>query len=160
MLVSMHAGVSFAALVTTGDGARGTSGRHQAASVTAANCVDANIAATAAIILGPDAPAWLERLGLPARLVVPGRPRFVSGRRRPSVRLSRPVLGRPGGLQRPAGTPRLRMRHGGFRIGTAERDAWYGHMADAVAARGLEADDEAEMLAYFDVAATHLINAG
>jgi thiamine biosynthesis lipoprotein len=38
-------------------------------SVTAANCVDANIAATAAIILGPDAPVWLERLGLPARLV-------------------------------------------------------------------------------------------
>jgi hemoglobin len=58
------------------------------------------------------------------------------------------------------GHPRLRMRHGGFRIGAAERDAWYGHMADAVAARGLEADDEAEMLAYFDVAATHLINAG
>ncbi|HEY2304090.1 MAG TPA: FAD:protein FMN transferase [Acidimicrobiales bacterium] len=39
------------------------------ATVTAASCVDANIAATAAIILGPDAPAWLERLHLPARLV-------------------------------------------------------------------------------------------
>ena len=37
--------------------------------VTAASCVDANIAATAAIILGPDAPAWLERRHLPARLV-------------------------------------------------------------------------------------------
>lgn len=58
------------------------------------------------------------------------------------------------------GHPRLRMRHGGFRIGAAERDAWYGHMADAVAAGGLVAEDEAEMLAYFDMAATHLINAG
>jgi FAD:protein FMN transferase len=39
------------------------------ATVTAASCVDANIAATAAIVLGPDGPAWLDRLHLPARLV-------------------------------------------------------------------------------------------
>ena len=39
------------------------------ATVAAACCVDANIATTAAIVLGPDAPAWLEGLGLPARLV-------------------------------------------------------------------------------------------
>ena len=38
-------------------------------SVAAASCVDANVASTAAIVLGPAAPAWLERLGLPARLV-------------------------------------------------------------------------------------------
>jgi thiamine biosynthesis lipoprotein len=38
-------------------------------SVAAATCVDANTAATAAILLGRDAPAWLEELGLPARLV-------------------------------------------------------------------------------------------
>jgi thiamine biosynthesis lipoprotein len=38
-------------------------------SVIAATCVDANIAATAAIIRGADAPAWLEALRLPARLV-------------------------------------------------------------------------------------------
>ena len=31
--------------------------------------MDANTAATAAIILGDAAPAWLERTGLPARLV-------------------------------------------------------------------------------------------
>jgi hemoglobin len=58
------------------------------------------------------------------------------------------------------GHPRLRMRHGGFRIGAAERDAWYGHMADAVRAGGLDAGDEAEMLDYFAMAATHLINTG
>jgi thiamine biosynthesis lipoprotein len=38
-------------------------------SVAAATCVDANAASTAAIILGRRAPAWLEDLGLPARLV-------------------------------------------------------------------------------------------
>jgi thiamine biosynthesis lipoprotein len=37
--------------------------------VAAASCVDANIASTAAIVLGPDAPAWLEARHLPARLV-------------------------------------------------------------------------------------------
>jgi FAD:protein FMN transferase len=38
-------------------------------SVAAASCVDANMASTAAIVRGREAPGWLERLGLPARLV-------------------------------------------------------------------------------------------
>jgi FAD:protein FMN transferase len=38
-------------------------------SVTAASCLDANIASTAAIVRGERAPAWLESLRLPARLV-------------------------------------------------------------------------------------------
>jgi thiamine biosynthesis lipoprotein ApbE len=38
-------------------------------SVAAASCVDANIAATAAIVRGVGAPEWLARLELPARLV-------------------------------------------------------------------------------------------
>jgi FAD:protein FMN transferase len=38
-------------------------------SVAAASCVDANAAATAAIVNGEDAPRWLHGLGLPARLV-------------------------------------------------------------------------------------------
>ena len=37
--------------------------------VAARSCVDANVAATAAIVLGDDAPAWLTERGLPARLV-------------------------------------------------------------------------------------------
>jgi thiamine biosynthesis lipoprotein len=37
-------------------------------SVAAATCVDANIASTAAIVLGAAAPEWLARRGLPARL--------------------------------------------------------------------------------------------
>jgi FAD:protein FMN transferase len=39
------------------------------ATVAAGTCVDANIASTAAIVLGERAPAWLERHGLAARLV-------------------------------------------------------------------------------------------
>jgi thiamine biosynthesis lipoprotein ApbE len=38
-------------------------------SVAAGNCVDANTASTAAILLGATAPAWLTLHGLPARLV-------------------------------------------------------------------------------------------
>lgn len=49
-------------------------------SVAAAACVDANAASTAAIIRGDRAPAWLARLGLPARLVdVRGRVQTVAG---------------------------------------------------------------------------------
>jgi hemoglobin len=56
------------------------------------------------------------------------------------------------------GHPRLRKRHVPFPIGRAERDAWFGHMRDAVKAGGLSPEDEAEMIAYFDSAATFLIN--
>jgi FAD:protein FMN transferase len=43
--------------------------RWRTVSVAAASCVDANIASTAAIVLGDEAPGWLEARGLPARLV-------------------------------------------------------------------------------------------
>ena len=38
-------------------------------SVVAADCTQANIAATAAIVRAAQAPAWLEGLGMPARLL-------------------------------------------------------------------------------------------
>ena len=38
-------------------------------SVAARSCLEANIASTAAILLGDSAPAWLSQRGLPARLV-------------------------------------------------------------------------------------------
>lgn len=56
------------------------------------------------------------------------------------------------------GHPRLRMRHVPFVIGQAERDAWARHMVAAVRAGGLDPDDEAAMVEYFEMAATHLIN--
>jgi FAD:protein FMN transferase len=49
-------------------------------SVTAATCLDANIASTAAIVRGERAPEWLESLRLPARLVrVEGGVTYVAG---------------------------------------------------------------------------------
>ncbi len=44
-------------------------GPWRTATVAAATCADANAAATAAIVMGDRAPAWLARHGLPARLV-------------------------------------------------------------------------------------------
>ena len=50
------------------------------ATVAAASCLEANAAATAAIILGDRAPAWLDELKLPARLVrADGGVRFAGG---------------------------------------------------------------------------------
>ena len=48
---------------------RSADGPFRSVSVAAASCVDANIATTAAIVLGHDAPAWLTSVRLPARLV-------------------------------------------------------------------------------------------
>jgi thiamine biosynthesis lipoprotein len=44
-------------------------GPWRTASVVARTCVDANLAATAAIVKGEEAVAWLEGIGVPARLV-------------------------------------------------------------------------------------------
>jgi thiamine biosynthesis lipoprotein len=46
-----------------------TTGRLRTVSVAAADCADANIASTAAIVRGAHAREWLDSLGLPARLV-------------------------------------------------------------------------------------------
>jgi FAD:protein FMN transferase len=56
------------------------SSRWRTASVAAATCLDANIASTAAVVRGERAPAWLESLGLPSRLVSDsGLARHVAG---------------------------------------------------------------------------------
>jgi thiamine biosynthesis lipoprotein len=51
---------------STGDSANGP---WRTVTVSAATCLDANIASTAAIVRGERAVGWLESLGLPARLV-------------------------------------------------------------------------------------------
>lgn len=56
------------------------------------------------------------------------------------------------------GAPMLRARHLPFRIGVTERDAWFGHMKDAVEESGVSDEIATELLDYFDRAATHLIN--
>ena len=58
--------------------ARPASGKWRTVSVAAASCVDANVASTAAVILGGPAPEWLSRRGVHARLVtVDGAVMFV-----------------------------------------------------------------------------------
>jgi hemoglobin len=56
------------------------------------------------------------------------------------------------------GHPRLRMRHFPFRIGQLERDAWLRHMHAAVRASDASPADAEALLAYFETAATSLIN--
>jgi hemoglobin len=56
------------------------------------------------------------------------------------------------------GHPRLRMRHLPFAIGTAERDAWLGHMQAAVESSAASAVDAEMLLGYFRTAAASLIN--
>jgi hemoglobin len=56
------------------------------------------------------------------------------------------------------GHPRLRMRHVPFRIGEAERDAWLGHMRDAVEELELPAPLQTMLWDYLVMAANSLIN--
>ncbi len=56
------------------------------------------------------------------------------------------------------GHPRLRMRHVRFRIGPAEREAWLRHMRAAVDASDATPSDRDALLAYFETAATSLLN--
>ena len=64
--------------------------------------------------------------------------------------------GGPSDYSNERGHPRLRMRHMGFAIGPAERDAWYRHMAAAVRAGDVAGDMETTLLRYFAAAATQL----
>ena len=56
------------------------------------------------------------------------------------------------------GHPRLRMRHVPFRIGIAERDAWLGHMREAVDSLGLPPEAEHLLWDYLVMAAGSLVN--
>jgi hemoglobin len=56
------------------------------------------------------------------------------------------------------GAPRLRMRHAPFPIGEVERDAWLRHMTAAVRRADLAPLDETQMLGYFQMAASQLVN--
>lgn len=66
-------------LIDPGTG-RPVDGPWRTASVTAGTCADANVASTAAIVLGAGAPGWLEAHRVPARLVAhDGSVRHVAG---------------------------------------------------------------------------------
>ncbi len=56
------------------------------------------------------------------------------------------------------GHPRLRMRHVGFRVDAAARDAWLGHMRAALDEVNLPADQDAQLWAYLERAAFFMVN--
>lgn len=56
------------------------------------------------------------------------------------------------------GHPRLRMRHAGFRIGPAARDAWLRHMRDAVDSLALPPLQHELLWDYLERAAHSLLN--
>ena len=66
--------------------------------------------------------------------------------------------GGPDDYSRERGQPALRMRHGPFAIGPAERDAWLGHMSAALASMKLPIEVERALLDYFAMAAEALRN--
>ena len=56
------------------------------------------------------------------------------------------------------GHPRLRMRHAPFAIGEVERDAWLGHMRDAVDSLELTPEQDATLWSYLEMAAFSMQN--
>ena len=56
------------------------------------------------------------------------------------------------------GHPRLRMRHAGFKIGPAAKNAWLTCMQEAVDGMELPADSKEKLWRYLEGAAEHLLN--
>lgn len=56
------------------------------------------------------------------------------------------------------GHPRLRMRHAPFRVGPAERDAWLGHMREAVDSLNLPEPHHSALWEYLERAAHFMVN--
>ena len=56
------------------------------------------------------------------------------------------------------GHPRLRMRHAGFHIASAERDAWLECMNSAIATLEIEVQLKSELTQYIEMAAQSLVN--
>lgn len=66
--------------------------------------------------------------------------------------------GGPSTYQEERGHPRLRMRHAGFHINQAARDAWIGCMKLAVDGTSLGQDEKDKLWRYLEGAANHLVN--
>lgn len=67
--------------------------------------------------------------------------------------------GGPATYNEERGHPRLRLRHAPFAIDGAARDAWIGHMTEAVVAERLPAELQTRLLDYLIRAAYSLQNA-
>lgn len=66
--------------------------------------------------------------------------------------------GGPTTYQELRGHPRLRMRHNPYKINPDARDRWLKHMRSALDSANLPQILDAEMWAYFDRAATSMLN--
>lgn len=91
-------------------------------------------------------------------LLRPMYPDDLTGSRDHMVKFLVQYWGGPTTYSEERGHPRLRMRHAPFVITTAERNAWLQHMVGAIEAGELPAEIEEQMIGYFDMAATHMIN--
>lgn len=66
--------------------------------------------------------------------------------------------GGPTTYQEERGHPRLRMRHAGFKIGPAAKQAWLDCMRAAVVGMEMDEATEAKLWRYLEGAAEHLLN--
>jgi hemoglobin len=66
--------------------------------------------------------------------------------------------GGPTTYQEERGHPRLRMRHAGFKIGPAAKDAWLTCMREAVEGMDMQVDAQEKLWRYLEGAAEHLLN--
>jgi hemoglobin len=66
--------------------------------------------------------------------------------------------GGPTTYQEERGHPRLRMRHAGFKIGPAAKDAWLTCMREAVEGMEMDAPSQEKLWRYLEGAAEHLLN--
>ncbi|MDA2963305.1 MAG: globin [Actinomycetota bacterium] len=66
--------------------------------------------------------------------------------------------GGPTTYQESRGHPRLRMRHAGFHIDSAARDAWLGAMHKAVDGMQIQAELRATLWSYLEMAANSMVN--
>jgi hemoglobin len=66
--------------------------------------------------------------------------------------------GGPTTYQEERGHPRLRMRHAGFKIGPAAKDAWLSCMREAVEGMDMQVDSQEKLWRYLEGAAEHLLN--
>ena len=67
--------------------------------------------------------------------------------------------GGPTTYQEERGHPRLRMRHAGFHINPAAKDAWLDCMGKAVDGMNLESELREKLWRYLEGAALHMVNA-
>jgi hemoglobin len=91
-------------------------------------------------------------------LLGPMHPVDLSESRRNTAGFLIQYWGGPATYSERRGHPRLRMRHGPFAIGPAERAAWLAHMSASVRESGAPEEVQALLLDYFEHASTAMIN--